>query len=88
MWCVTHQSAFPEQESGGLDCQTVRRLATLERFRWIGGPADVRQIFHAPGALPAEVHGLAGRSGTTASRPSAASSRGDFCSGTRGGRPA
>ncbi|WP_405561260.1 phosphoribosyltransferase family protein [Streptomyces canus] len=37
----------------------ARGLA-LERFRWIGGHADVWQIFRDPGALAAVVGGLAG----------------------------
>ncbi|MEU4271708.1 phosphoribosyltransferase family protein [Streptomyces sp. NPDC026092] len=36
------------------------RGPVLERFRWIGGHADVWQIFRDPGALAAVVRGLAG----------------------------
>ncbi|WP_327706970.1 phosphoribosyltransferase [Streptomyces decoyicus] len=36
------------------------RGLVLERFRWIGGHADVWQIFRDPGALAALVRGLAG----------------------------
>lgn len=62
-------SAFPERESGCLDCQSVRGLAitmsharalALERFRWIGSHADVWKIFRDPGALAAVVRGLVG----------------------------
>ncbi|MFD5323279.1 phosphoribosyltransferase family protein [Streptomyces sp. NPDC127092] len=36
------------------------RGPVLEHFRWIGGQADVWQIFRDPGALAAVVRGLAG----------------------------
>ncbi|MFJ9010787.1 phosphoribosyltransferase family protein [Streptomyces canus] len=36
------------------------RGVTLERFRWIGGHADIWQIFRDPGALAAVVGALAG----------------------------
>ncbi|RFC74570.1 phosphoribosyltransferase [Streptomyces sp. AcE210] len=36
------------------------RALTLERFRWIGGHADVWQIFRDPEALASVVRGLAG----------------------------
>src|SRR4051794_8874057 len=58
----------PSGESGCLSCQFVRGLAIamshargliLDRFRCIGGHADVWQVFHAPEALAAVVRGLA-----------------------------